>query len=68
MFGHDGALHQLFPHMTSFTALKAGFIRMVGLGSNTYGMMYDPFSTSSVAKKTAKDIAKFYGMGVEEYP
>jgi len=68
MFGHDGALRQLFPHMTKslFTAFKAGFIRMVRLGSNTYGISYDPFSTSSVAKKTAKDIAKFYDMDVKD--
>jgi len=54
MFGHD-------------EALQAGLIRMAKLGNtNTYGLTYHPLHATSAAKKTAKDIASFYNMGLQD--
>ena len=75
MFGHDDALAELFPEIAGgkigmaalYSALKAGMIRIVKMNSNNYGISYHPlYLKTSVAKKTAKDIAEFYNMGVTD--
>jgi len=73
MFGHDEVLNTLFPQIAAgalgsrlqMNALKNGFIRMAKIG-NTYGLTYHPVYSSNSAKKTAKDIAAFYNMGVQD--
>ena len=73
MWGHDEALKELFPEIAAgkigsqlqMNALKAGFIRMAKIG-NTYGLTYHPMYSGIAAKKTAKDIAAFYNMGVQD--
>jgi hypothetical protein len=48
-------------------AFKAGLIRMAKLGgSGTYGLTYHPMYASARAKKTAKDIATTYNMGIQD--
>ncbi len=74
IFGHDEALKALFPEIVQgqsgsrlqMNALKAGLVRMAKLGSSKYGLTYHPLYSSSTAKKTAKDIANFYNMGIED--
>jgi hypothetical protein len=77
MFGHDEALNALYPEIAQgeqiggsrlqMKALQAGLIRMAKLGNtNTYGLTYHPLHATSAAKKTAKDIASFYNMGVQD--
>jgi len=71
MFGHDEALHKLFPDLIQGkmgiaalqSAMKQGMIRVVKMGNN-YGLTYHPMYINKTAKKTAKDIAEFYGMGL----
>ena len=75
MWGHDEAIKALYPDIgqgaegsnLQLKALRAGFLRMAKLGStNTYGLTYHPLYTGSTAKKTAKDIASFYNMSVQD--
>lgn len=72
MFGHDEALKELFPDLIKGkqgvaalqSAMKNGMIRVAKMGDN-YGLTYHPmYMTSGAAKKTAKDIAEFYNMGI----
>ena len=71
MFGHDESLRKLFPSLIEGkqgvaalqSAMKHGMVRVVKMG-NDYGVTYHPMYSSNTAKKTAKDIAKFYNMGV----
>ena len=71
MFGHDEALHALFPDIIKGkvgvaalqSAMKHGMMRVAKMGSN-YGLTYHPMYTGNTAKKTAKDIAEFYNMGI----
>ena len=73
MFGHDDALKDLFPEivgnksgsMALYAAMKTGMIRVVKMPGNNYGITYHPiFLKNPTAKKTAKDIADFYNMGI----
>ena len=81
MFGHDEALRELYldvikPAGARYpleglaalqAAMKAGMIRMVKMGASSYGITYHPlFLKSGAAKKTAKDIAEFYNMNLED--
>lgn len=75
MWGHDEAIKALYPDLgkgvegtrLQMNALSAGLVRMAKLGgSGTYGLTYHPLHASSRAKKTAKDIASFYNMGVQD--
>ena len=71
MFGHDEAVHALFPDIIKGkvgvaalqSAMKHGMMRVAKMGSD-YGLTYHPMYTGSTVKKTAKDIAEFYNMGV----
>jgi len=73
MFGHDESLNELFPEIVKGkigldalqTAMKAGMIRVVKSG-NEYSLTYHPMWTTATAKKTAKDIASFYNMGIND--
>lgn len=73
IWGHDEAINALYPSIANgkvgsqlqMNALKAGFIRMAKIG-DTYGLTYHPMYSSTGAKKTAKDIAEFYNMGVQD--
>lgn len=72
MYDHDAALIKNYPELFRGMmgsalldkAVKLGFIRMGKIGNN-YGLSDTRF-TSSTAKKTAKDIALHYQMGVED--
>lgn len=75
MWGHDEAIKALYPEIgkgvegsnLQLKALKAGLLRMAKLGSSgTYGLTYHPLYTGAAAKKTARDIASFYNMGVQD--
>jgi hypothetical protein len=81
MFGHDEALRELYldvikPAGARYpleglaalqAAMKAGMIRMVKMGVSSYGITYHPlFLKGGSAKKTAKDIAEFYNMNLED--
>lgn len=75
MWGHDEAIKTLYPEIgqgaegsnLQLKALKAGLLRMAKLGSSgTYGLTYHPLHTGAAAKKTARDIASFYNMGVQD--
>lgn len=74
IWGHDEAINKLYPQIANnkigsqlqMNAFKAGFIRMAKINNNTYGVTYHPLHTSNIAKKTAKDIAKFYSLGVQD--
>ena len=71
MFGHDEVLQQLFPDIYGGLqgtklldlAMKNGIMRVAKAGSKYEGT-YHPMYTSSTAKKTLKDIAINYEMGV----
>jgi len=71
MFGHDEVLQQLFPDIYGRlqgtklldAAMKNGIMRVAKAGSSYEGT-YHPMYTSSTAKKTLKDIATHYQMGV----
>ena len=71
MFGHDEALKTLFPDLIKDkqgiaaleSAMKYGMMRVVKMGSN-YGLTYHPMYVGKDAKKTAKDIAINYNMGI----
>jgi len=73
IYGHDNALQQLFPdamHGTpnessrAMAAMKLGLMR-VGKAGRFYEITYHPlYMTGTAAKKTAKDIAEFYNMGL----
>ena len=73
MFGHDEALKALFPNIIAGkqgiaalqSAMKHGMIRVAKMG-NDFGLTYHPMYASNAAKKTAKDIAAFYNMGVKD--
>lgn len=73
IWGHDEAINTLYPSVAAgkigsqlqMNALKNGFIRMAKIG-DTYGLTYHPAYSSNSAKKTAKDIAEFYNMGVQD--
>ena len=47
------------------SAMKHGMIRVAKMG-NDFGLTYHPMYASNAAKKTAKDIAAFYNMGVKD--
>lgn len=75
--GHDEALKTLFPDIVQgeilgssnlqMKAIKAGMLRMAKLGgSGIYGLTYHPLYTNPSVKKTAKDIATFYNMGIKD--
>lgn len=72
MYDHDAALIKNYPELFRGMmgsalldkAVKLGFIRMGKIGNN-YGLSDTRF-TSSTARKTAKDIALHYQMGVED--
>lgn len=81
MFGHDEALRELYPDVIKpagarypleglaalQAAMKAGMIRMVKMGVSSYGITYHPlFLKGGSGKKTAKDIAEFYNMNLED--
>ena len=74
MWGHDEAINALFPNVANgkagsqlqMNAIKAGFVRMAKLGLSKYGLTYHPLYSSKTAIKTAKDIAAFYNMGVQD--
>lgn len=75
MWGHDEAIKALYPDMgkgvegsrLQMNALKAGLLRMAKLGySDTYGLTYHPLHVTAKAKKTARDIAEFYNMNVQD--
>ncbi len=75
MFGHDEVLIKLYPELFKGLdgyrllekALKLGFIRMAKMGGGTtYGLTTTPRYTGPVARKTAKDIAQYYQMGIED--
>ena len=71
MFGHDEVLQQLFPDIYGGLqgmklldkAMKNGIMRVAKAGSKYEGT-YHPMYTSSTAKKTLKDIAAYYKMGL----
>ena len=71
MFAHDEVLQQLFPDIYGGLqgtklldkAMKNGIMRVAKAGSKYEGT-YHPMYTSSTAKKTLKDIAINYKMGV----
>ena len=73
MWGHDEAIKQLFPNIAQgqmgtalqMSAMKNGMIRMAKSG-NTYELTYHPLYANKAAVKTARDIAAFYNMGVED--
>lgn len=75
IFGHDEALEALFPNQfknkygyaSLQDAMKGGMIRMAKMPGNVYGLTYHPmYVKSGKAKKTAKDIAQYYGFTVED--
>jgi hypothetical protein len=73
MWGHDEAINTLYPQVAAgsmgsrlqMNALKAGLVRMAKIG-NTYGLTYHPTYSGKTATKTARDIASFYNMGVQD--
>lgn len=75
MFGHDEALEAAFPNQfknkygyaSLQEAMKNGMIRVAKMPGNVYGLTYHPmYIRSGKAKKTAKDIAQYYGFTVED--
>ena len=72
MYGHDEALQQIIPDELKGAigmkaldiALKLGMMRAAKTG-NSYEITYHPmYMRGAAAKKTIKDIAAFYGMGI----
>ena len=72
MYGHDEALEQIIPDELKGAigmkaldiALKLGMMRVAKTGGS-YEITYHPlYMKGTAAKKTAKDIAAFYRMGI----
>ena len=81
MFGHDETLQQLFPDIYGGLqgtklldlAMKNGLVRAAkfkpfGEDKYSYEGSYHPTYVSSTAKKTLKDTAGHYEMGVKDQP
>jgi hypothetical protein len=71
---HDRVFSRLYPDIAQGKfggqlqdlATARGFVRMAKMGPGVYGAVYSFKNKSSSAIKTAKDIATFYNMRLED--